>query len=53
VSEYTEDAICRGPFEDGRQDVKRHPLIDIGPIVDGRVWIVPYNLVADSIRGII
>ena len=51
VSEHAEDAICRGSLEDGRQDIKRHPLIDVGPVIYRRVRVVPYNLISNRIRG--
>ncbi|KAH6664654.1 hypothetical protein B0J14DRAFT_569620 [Halenospora varia] len=30
VRQYAKDAICRGTLENGRQDVKPHPLIKYG-----------------------
>jgi hypothetical protein len=51
VSEHAEDAICRGSLEDGRQDVKRHPLIDVGPVIYRRVRVVSHNLISNCIRG--
>jgi hypothetical protein len=52
VSEHAEDPVCGGPFEDGRQDVERHPLIDVGPVVHRRVRVVSHDLISNRIRGI-
>jgi len=51
VSKHAEDAICRRPLENSRQDIKSHPLIDVSPIIHRRVRVVSHNLISNRIRG--
>jgi hypothetical protein len=51
MRQHAKDAVCGRTLEHGRQDVKPHPLIYVGPIIHGRVRIVPHNLVTNGISG--
>jgi hypothetical protein len=51
VGEHTKDAVCRGTLEDSRLHIKPHPLVDVGPIIHGRVRVVSHNLVPNGIGG--
>jgi hypothetical protein len=49
MREHAKDAVGRRTLEDGRLDVEPHPLIDVGPIIHGRVWIVSHDLIPNGI----
>jgi hypothetical protein len=51
MRQHAKDAVCRGTLEDSRLDVKPHPLIDVGPVVHGRVRVVSHHLVPNGIGG--
>jgi hypothetical protein len=51
VGEHTKDAVRRGALEDGRLHIKPHPLINVGPVIHGRVRVVSYNLVPNGISS--
>lgn len=53
MGEHTEDTICGGPLEDDRQDIERHPLVNIGPVIHCRFRIVFHDLISNRIRDII
>jgi hypothetical protein len=49
MREHAKDAVGRRTLEDSRLDVEPHLLINIGPIIHGRVRIVSHDLVPNSI----